>query len=146
MSYTLDLGEVIKNHVYIREIYSTNQKERCLFSTDSFLKKLGKLYECLGICWRNLLEFNVRVKLPDNHNQNLRDYWNETIIRESDQKTSITKIDRFSRYYNKEVVFASSAWMGEFETFPGDEVIISPFPHIIKPTYNRNLILSSNAK
>ena len=136
MSLTLDLGEVIKNHVYIREIYSTNQKERCLFSTDSFLKKLGKVYDCLGIHWRTLQELNVRVKLPDNHNQKYRDYWNETIIRESDQKASITEINRYSGYYNKEVILASSAWMGEFETFPGDEVIISPFP---------NLILSSSA-
>ena len=39
---------------------------------------------------------------------------------------SITMMDRFSRYYQKEVVFASSAWMGEFESFPGDEIIISP--------------------
>jgi hypothetical protein len=123
---TLDLGEIIRNHIYVREIYSTNLKDRCLFSSDILLKRLGKLYEYLGINWRSLEELNIRVKLPNNHNPDLRDYWNLTSIKRTDHRVSITKIDRFSRYYRKEVVFASSAWMGEFESFPGDEVIISP--------------------
>ena len=125
---TLDLGEIIRNHIYIREIYSTNLRDRCLFSSDTFLKRLGKLYEYLGINWRSLEELNIKVKLPDNNNPDLRDYWNLTSIRRTDHRVSITKIDKFSRYYRKEVVFASSSWMGEFESFPGDEVIISPLP------------------
>ena len=125
---TIDLGEIIRNHVYVREIYSTNLKNLCLFSSDSFLKRLGKLYDYLGINWKSLGELNIKVKLPDNQNPALRDSWRVTSIRRSDHRVSITTIDRFSRYYRKEVVFASSAWMGEFESFPGDEVIITPLP------------------
>lgn len=125
---SFDLGEIIKNHVYVREIYSTNLKDQCLFSTESFLKRIGRLYDYLGIHWRNLWEFDIRVKLPNNPNPSLRDYWNETIIKRLDQRASITITDRFSRYYYKEVIFASSAWMGEFDSFPGDEIIISPLP------------------
>lgn len=125
---TIDLGEIIRNHVYVREIYSTNLKDRCLFSSANFLQRLGKLHEYLGVNWRNLDELCVRVKLPDSHNPALRDYWTETSIRRCDHKVSVTKIDIFSRYYSKEVVFASSAWMGEFESFPGDKIIITPQP------------------
>jgi hypothetical protein len=123
---TWDLGEIIRNHVYVREIYSTNLEDRCLYSSNSFLQKLGALYDYLGMKWRERKEINIKVKLPDNQNPNYRDNWNKTSIRESNNKTSITMMDRFSRYYQKEVVFASSAWMGEFESFPGDEIIISP--------------------
>jgi hypothetical protein len=130
--YTWDLGEIIRNHVYVREIYSTNLEDRCLFSSYCFLQKIGKLYDHLGIKWRALQEINIKVKLPDNPNPAYRDYWNETFIRKSDERTSITEMDRFSRCFNKEVVFASSAWMGEFESFQGDEVVISPLPQIEK--------------
>jgi hypothetical protein len=123
---TWDLGEIIRNHVYVREIYSTNLEDRCLYSSNSFLQKLGALYDYLGMKWRERKEINIKVKLPDNQNPNYRDNWNKTSIRESNNKTSITMMDRCSRYYQTEVVFASSAWMGEFESFPGDEIIISP--------------------
>jgi hypothetical protein len=127
---TWDLGEIIKNHVYIREIYSTNLKDKCLFSSRDFLTKLGRLYDYLGIKWKGSQEINIKIKLPNSHNPVYRDYWNETSIRNLDERTSITKVNRFSRYYKKEVVFASSAWLGEFESFPGDEIVISPLPSV----------------
>jgi hypothetical protein len=123
---TWDLGEIIRNHVYVREIYSTNLVDGCLFASNSFLQKLGVLYDYLGIKWREYQEINVKVRLPDNSNSDYRDHWNETRIKISDDRASITVMDRFSRYFEKEVVFASSAWMGEFESFPGGEVVIAP--------------------
>jgi hypothetical protein len=133
---TWDLGEIIKNHAYVREIYPTNLKEKCLFSSSDFLRKLVKIYNNLGIKWSESQEMNIRVKLPDNPNPVYRDNWNITKIKKANERPSIKKIDRFSRYYDKQVVFASNAWMGEYETFPGDEIIITPIP-----TFNRNYIL-----
>jgi hypothetical protein len=128
----IDLGEIIKNHVYVREIYSTNLIDKCLYSSKDFLEKLGRVYDYLGIKWKDTLGINIKIKLPDNSNPTYRDYWNETSIRKSDERTSITKLDRFSRYYKKEVVFASSAWLGEFESYPGDEIVISPLPSVTR--------------
>lgn len=121
-----DLGEIIRNHTYIREIYSTWNKEKCLFSSTDLFRKLGKIYDYLGIKWSIAEEIYVKVKLPDSSNPLFRDRWQETTIRRSDEKPLITMIDRFTWYVKKEVVLASSAWMGEFESFPGDEVVITP--------------------
>lgn len=122
-----DLGEIIKNHTYVREIYSTNLENECLYASNHFLQKLGVLYDYLGIRWRERREINVKVKLPNNTNPEYRNKWNETMIRESKDRTFITMMSRFSGFFKKEVVLASSAWMGEFESFPGDEVVITPF-------------------
>ena len=129
---TWDLGEIIRNHVYVREIYPTNLKEKCLFTSLDFLQKLVKIYDYLGIKWSDSKEMNIKVKLPDNTNPTYRDHWNMTSIRKSDERLAIKKVDRFSRYYDKRVVFASSAWMGEYESFPGDEIIISPILQFMK--------------
>jgi hypothetical protein len=121
-----DPGEIIRNHTYIREIYSTCLEEHCLFSSKHLLYKLSRIYDYLGIRQPRSDEINVKVRLPGNSNPIYRDYWHKTTIRESQEKPFITKIDRFTNYIKKEVVLASSAWMGEFESFPGDEVVISP--------------------
>ena len=121
-----DLGEIIRNHVYVREIYSTNLEDRCLFASNHFLQKLGVLYDYLGIKWRERQEINIKVKLPNNTNPEYRNHWNETMIKESKDRTSIKMMDRLTGYYKKEVVLASSAWMGEFESFQGDEIVITP--------------------
>ena len=122
----LDLGEIIKNHTYIREIYSTWYNEKKLFSSKGFIKKLGRIHEYLGLNWAKAEEINVKIKLPENSNPVFRDFWHETILKKSDEKISVTKIDRLTGYSKQEVVFASSAWMGAFESFPGDIIIISP--------------------
>ena len=122
-----DLDEIIRNHVYVREIYSTNLDDGCLYASNQFLQKLGVLYDYLGIKWRERQEINVKVKLPNNTNPEYRNHWNETMIKESKDRTFITMMSRFSGFFKKEVVLASSAWMGEFESFPGDEVVITPF-------------------
>lgn len=121
-----DLGEIIENHTYIREVFSTWNQEKCLFSSSSLMKKLSRIHDYLGIKCAKAEEINVKVKLPDNSNSVLRDSWHETILKKSDEKLSVIKIDRFVGYIKQEVVFASSAWMGTFESFPGDIVIISP--------------------
>ena len=124
--HTFDLGEIIENHTYIREIYSTFYPEKCLFSSTGLLNKLGRIHDYLGLKWAKAGEIKVNVKLPDNSNPIFKDYWHETILRKSDESPLVTKIDRFSGYIKQEVVLASSAWMGAFESFPGDIVIISP--------------------
>jgi hypothetical protein len=121
-----DLGEIIRNHTYIREIYSCNFEEKCLFSSEGLLHKLCRIYDYLGIQWSDSKEINVKVKFPDNSNPLFKDYWHRTTIRKSTESSSILMIDRLSGFFRKEVVFASSAWMGEFESFQGDEVVISP--------------------
>ena len=128
---TWDLGEIIRNHVYIREIYPTNLKDKCLFSSKDFLQKLAKINEYLGINWKSH-EITIKIKLPYSSYPEYRDHWNLTSLRKSDERNSITHVDRYSRNYDKEVVFASSEWMGEYDAFPGDEIIISPIPLIRK--------------
>lgn len=127
-----DLGEIIRNHTYIREIYSTCLEENCLFSSRDLLHKLSRIHDYLGIKRSESEEIIVKVKFPDNSNSLFRDYWHETTIRKSDERYLITKIDRFAGYITKEVVFASSEWMGEFESFPGDDVIISPCAPVLR--------------
>ena len=124
--HKFDLGEIIENHIYVREIYSTWCHEKCLFSSTGLVNKLGRIHDYLGLKWAKAGEIKVNVKLPDNSNPIFKDYWHETILRKSDEKPLVTKIDRFSGYVKQEVVLGSSAWMGAFETFPGDIVIISP--------------------
>ena len=121
-----DLGEIIENHTYVREIYSTWYHEKCLFSSTNLLNKLSKIHDYLGLKWAKTGEIKVNVKLPDNSNPIFKDFWHETILRKSDEKPLVTKIDSFSEYSKQEVVYASSVWMGAFESFPGDIVIISP--------------------
>ena len=121
-----DLGEIIENHTYIREIYSTWHQEKCLFSSTRLIKKLCRIHDYLGLSWTKAEEINVKVKLPDNSNPILRDSWHETMLKESDEKLLVTKMDKFAGYKKQEVVLASSAWMGAFESFPGDIVVISP--------------------
>jgi hypothetical protein len=122
-----DLGEIIRNHIYIREIYAIcyKEQERCLFSSEDLFKKLTKLYDYLGVRQSKNDEIKVRIKLPLNSNRIFRDQWHETSIKKSVESPSISKIDRFFRYFKNDVVLASSAWMGYFETFPGDKVVIS---------------------
>lgn len=121
-----DLGEIIENHIYVREIYSTWYNEKCLFSSTGLVNKLSRIHDYLGLKCVKAGEIKVNVKLPDNSNPIFKDSWHETILRKSDEETLVTKIDRFSGYIKQEVVLASSAWMGAFESFPGDIVIISP--------------------
>ena len=124
--HKFDLGEIIENHIYVREIYSTWCHEKCLFSSTGLVNKLSRIHDYLGLKWAKAGEIKVNVKLPDNSNPIFKDSWHETILRKSDEKPLVTKIDRFSGYVKQEVVLGSSAWMGAFETFPGDIVIISP--------------------
>ncbi|MFC1802853.1 hypothetical protein ACFL0D_02680 [Thermoproteota archaeon] len=127
-----DLGEIIRNHTYVREISSTWNIEKCLFSSTDLLRKLGRIYDYLGIKWSIAKELHVRVKLPDSSNSLFRDCWQETTIRRSDEKPLITIIDSFTEYDKKEVVLASSAWMGHFDSFPGDEIVISPYIPVLQ--------------
>lgn len=122
-----DLGEIVRNYIYVREIYATcyNEKERCLFSSKDLFNKLSLLYDYLGVKKSTNEEIRVKIKLPSNPNPRLRDQWHETSIKKSNDNHLITKIDRLYRYFKNEVVFATNVWMGDFETFPGDEVVIS---------------------
>ena len=129
---TRDLGEIIRNHVYVREVYPTSNNEKCLYTSIGFLKKLAKIYTHLGIHLGVFHEMDIKVKLPDNPNPAYRNHWRETTIRKSRDKTTVKALDKFFRYYNKEVVFASSAWMGEYESFPGDEIVIMPLINFSK--------------
>ncbi|MBN1683198.1 hypothetical protein JW865_06570 [Candidatus Bathyarchaeota archaeon] len=131
---TWDLGEIIRNHIYIREIYSSNQKGKCLFSSKDLLHKLTRIYENLGIKQSASQETQVKVKLPDNSNPVFRDYWNETTLRAIGEESFITEFDKLLGYHKKEVVFASSSWMGEFESHSGDEIVISPLIKLNKPS------------
>jgi hypothetical protein len=122
-----DLGEIIRNNIYVREIYAIcyQENEKCLFSSEYLFNKLTRIYDFLGVKQPINREIKVKIKLPSNPNPKLRDYWHETMIKKSHEDHLVTKIDRFFRYYKNEVVYASDTWMGDFETFPGDKVVIS---------------------
>lgn len=122
-----DLGEIVRNHIYVREIYAIcyKEKERCLFSSEDLFNKLTRLYDYLGVRQSKNDEIKVKIKLPSNPNSIYRNQWHETNIKKSGESHLRTKIDRFFRYIKNEVVLASSPWMGDFETFPGDKVVIS---------------------
>lgn len=122
-----DLGEIIRNHIYVREIYAicNKENERCLFSSEDLYTKLTRIYNYLGIKRFFNEEMKVKIKLPSNPNPDFREHWHETNIKQSNENHLIMKIDSFFRYFKNEVVFASNSWMSEFETFPGDKVVIS---------------------
>jgi hypothetical protein len=121
-----DLGEIIRNHTYIREIYPSHLEENCLLSSKELVDKLCRIYDYLGVKCSDLKDIKVKVKLPDSSNPFYKNYWHETTIRKSEETPIITEIDRFIGYIRKEVILASSQWMADFESFQGDKVVISP--------------------
>jgi hypothetical protein len=122
-----DLGEIIRNHIYVREIYAIcyEEQERYLFLSEDLFKKLTRLHDYLGVRQSQIDEIKVRIKLPLNPNPKFRDQWQVTNVKKSVESPLVLEIDRFNRYFKNEVVLASSTWMGYFETFPGDRVVIS---------------------
>ena len=125
---TWDLGEVIKNHVYVRQIYSATKKEGgdCLFSSEELHGKLACIYNRLGVEPMSEHELNVVVKLPRNPNPILRDWWHPTTIKKTDEQPLVIRLDRLVGCLRNEAVLATKAWINRFEAKPGDEVIISP--------------------
>jgi len=65
-----DTGEIIRNHVYMRKVYSADRNggEECLFSSEELHDKLACIYDRLGVEPRSEDELSVVVKLPRNTN------------------------------------------------------------------------------
>jgi len=123
-----DLGEVVKNHVYVRQVYSAVKKEGgdFLFSSEELHGKLACIYDRLGVEPRSEDELSVVVKLPRNPNPILRDWWHPTTIKKTDEQPLVIRLDRLVGCLRNEAVLATKAWINRFEAKPGDEVIISP--------------------
>jgi hypothetical protein len=124
----LDLGEVIRNHVYVRQIYSANKREdgEYLLSSENLHEKLACIYDRLGVEPRSQDELSVVVKLPRNPNPILRDWWHQTTIKKTDEQPMVMRLDRLVGCLKNEAVLATKVWINKFESKPGDEVIISP--------------------
>lgn len=123
-----DLGEVIRNHVYLRQVYKAdeNEGEDCLFSSEELHEKLAAIYDRLGVEPRLEDELGVVVKLPRNRNPILREWWHPTTIKKTDERPLVMRLDRLAGFLRSEAVLATKAWIKRFESKPGDEVIISP--------------------
>jgi len=123
-----DLGEIITGYRYVREVYSADKKDNteCLLSSEELFLKLMGIYDILGISPIEEDEIGVRVRLPNNPNPILKDWWHETIIKRVEERALIVKIDRIAGYIESEAILATKPWMRDFETSPGDKVIISP--------------------
>ncbi len=80
-----DMGEIIRNHVYVRHVYSADRKggEDCLFSSAELHGKLACIYERLGVEPGREDELSVVVKLPRNRNPILREWWHPTTIKKT---------------------------------------------------------------
>jgi len=124
----LDLGEIIRNHIYVREIQalSTKTSEKCLLASKELYNKLTKIYDLIGVKKPEDQEVSVKIKLPLNPNPEYSQQWHESSIRTTDTQPVILNIDSFARYYCEEVVLASDKWLCEYDSFPGDKVILSP--------------------
>ena len=124
-----DLGEVIRNHVYVRQVYSADRREGgdCLFSSKELHGKLACIYDRLGVEPRSEDELSVVVKLPRNPNPILRDWWHPTTIKKTDEQPFVMRLDRLVGCLRSEAVLATKSWINRFESKPGDEVIISPY-------------------
>ena len=133
-----DLGEVIRNHVYVRQVYSANKNEGgdCLFSSKELHGKLACIYDRLGVEPRYEDELSVVVKLPRNPNPILRDWWHPTTIKKTDEQPLVMRLDRLVGCLRSEAVLATKSWIDRFESQPGDEVIISPCVPAPELNYN----------
>jgi hypothetical protein len=125
---TYDLGEVIRNHVYVRQVYSADRRESgdCLFSSKELHGKLAAIYDRLGFEPRNEDELGIVVKLPRNQNPILRDWWHPTTIKRTDERPQVMRLDSLAGCLRSEAVLATRSWINRFESKPGDHVIISP--------------------
>ncbi len=123
-----DMGEIIRNHVYVRQVYTADKNEGgdCLFSSEELHHKLASIYDRLGVEPRIEDELGVVVKLPRNQNPILRDWWHPTTIKKTDQRPLVMRLDSLAGCLRSEAVLATRAWIKRFESKPGDEVIISP--------------------
>ena len=123
-----DLGEIIRNHVYVRQIYSADKREtgEYLFSSDDLHEKLACIYDRLGIEPHTEDEISVIVKLPRNPNPVFRDWWHLTTIKKAEERPLVMRLDRLVGCREGEAVLATKVWINRFESKPGDEVIISP--------------------
>lgn len=134
----LDLGEVIRNHIYVRQLYSADRREdgECLFSSGDLHEKLSCIYDRLGVEPRSQDELSVVVKLPGNPNPMLRDWWHPTTIKKTDEQPLVIRLDRLVGCLKNEAVLATRGWINKFESKPGDEVIISPCVPALELSYN----------
>lgn len=123
-----DPGEIIKNHVYVRQIYSSKKKEKgaFLFSSCHLLKQLLSLYKSLGIQPFTIEKIHINVKLPNNSNPIYRNLWHETVMKETMEQPYVIKYDRLHGYIKNEVLLATIEWIRDFELKPGEEAVISP--------------------
>ncbi len=123
-----DLGEVIRNHFYVRQVYSADRRDAgdCLFSSEELHGKLACIYDRLGVEPRMEDELGVVVKLPSNPNPILRDRWHPTTIKKTDERPLAMRLDGLAGFLRNEVVLATKTWIKNFESTPGDDVIISP--------------------
>lgn len=127
MHHRLDLGEIIRNHTYIREIQATSTRDadNHLLSSPELFHKLSKIYEYIDISKPDKT-LDVNIRLPTNPNPNYSKKWRHIKIKTLAEKPSIVKIDTLARYYTSEVVLASDKWMSNHESFPGDKIIMKP--------------------
>jgi hypothetical protein len=134
----LDLGEVIRNHIYVRQLYSADRREggELLFSSGDLHEKLSCIYDRLGVEPRTQDELSVVVKLPGNPNPILRDWWHPTTIKKTEEQPLVIRLDRLVGCLKNEAVLATKAWIDRFESKPGDEVIISPCVPAPEISYN----------
>lgn len=123
-----DPGEIIKNHVYVRKIYSSikNENGACLFSSCRLIKQFLSLYKSLGIQPLTINEIHVNVKFPKHSNPLYRNLWHEALMKKSVEQPYVIKFDRLSGYIKNEVLLATKEWIRDFELKPGEEAIISP--------------------
>jgi len=123
-----DTGEIIRNHVYVRQVFSAarNGGEECLFSSEELHGKLACIYERLGFAPRTMAELGVVVKLPRNPNPVLRERWHQTTLKRTEERVKVLRLDTLVGCTEHEAVLATRAWIERFESRPGDQVIISP--------------------
>jgi hypothetical protein len=123
-----DLGEVIRNHVYVRQVYSADENEggEYLFSSEELHGKLACIYDRLGVEPRSEDELSVVVKLPRNPNPILRGWWHPTTMKKTGEQPIVMRLERLVGCLRNEAVLATKPWIDRFESKPGDEVIISP--------------------
>jgi hypothetical protein len=123
-----DPGEIIKNHAYVRQIYSSKKKENgaVLFSSCNLIKQLLSIYTRMGIHPLTIEEIHVNVKLPNHSNPIYSNWWHETVMKKTVEQPYVLKFDRLLGYIKNEVLLASREWIRDFELKPGEEAIISP--------------------
>lgn len=132
------MGEIIRNHVYVRQVYSADKREdgEYLYSSNDLHDKLVCIHDRLGVEPQSIDEVSVNVRLPKNPNPILRDWWHPTMIRKIEEQPMVMRMDGLAGLIEREAVLATREWIDRFESRPGDMVIISPIVPVPDLSYS----------